>query len=111
MAAAAFRLSLLLVVVVSLVSCVTLDQDNAEKVVELRQPSDSWPAQSIMAGVEAMRAKPKPQGYPGVFGLDISSGISQTISQGGWTCMHQQGNYSFAIIEVCTILIQTFISA
>jgi len=36
----------------------------------------------------------------GVFGLDISSGISQTISQSGWSCLRTQGNYTFAIIEV-----------
>jgi len=35
----------------------------------------------------------------GVFGLDVSSGISGTISQSNWQCMNQNGNYTFAIVE------------
>jgi len=41
----------------------------------------------------------------GVFGLDISSGVSQTISQSGWSCLLTQGNYTFAIIEVRLLFI------
>lgn len=40
-------------------------------------------------------------GYGGVFGLDISAQISQVIPQSGWQCLVQQGNYTFAIIQVC----------
>ena len=47
----------------------------------------------------------------GVFGLDISSGISQTISQSGWSCLRTQGNYTFAIIEVrlCLSIIHCYL--
>lgn len=37
--------------------------------------------------------------YPGAFGVDMSSSISKTVTGDKWRCMHQQGNYSFAIIE------------
>jgi len=35
----------------------------------------------------------------GVFGLDVSSGISGSVTQTQWQCMNQQGNYTFAIVE------------
>ena len=38
-------------------------------------------------------------GLPGVFGVDMSSGISAGISAAQWECMHTQGNYDFAIIQ------------
>ena len=40
------------------------------------------------------------EGYGGVFGLDISAQISQVIPQSGWQCLVQQGNYTFAVIQV-----------
>lgn len=36
---------------------------------------------------------------PGVFGVDMSASISAGITQADWTCMNQQGNYTFAIIQ------------
>ena len=40
--------------------------------------------------------------YSGVFGLDVSSGISGTISASNWACLNSNG-YQFAVIEVCNL--------
>eukprot|EP00041_Stephanoeca_diplocostata_P034998 m.1216549 g.1216549 ORF g.1216549 m.1216549 type:complete len:270 (+) comp24614_c0_seq4:154-963(+) len=36
---------------------------------------------------------------PGTFGVDMSVGISKTITEAKWSCMHTTGNYQFAIVE------------
>ena len=56
-----------------------------------------------MGGARIRRSAPiaspstaRARGAPGVFGLDVSD---PNIPASMWSCMHTQGNYSFAIIE------------
>jgi hypothetical protein len=44
----------------------------------------------------AAAAKPFSPRSPGVFGLDVSD---NNIDGSAWSCMHTQGNYTFAVIE------------
>jgi len=41
------------------------------------------------------------EAIPGVFGLDVSSPISQSVSETSWRCLREHGNYTFAVIQVC----------
>lgn len=49
------------------------------------------------------------EAIPGVFGLDVSSPISQSVSETSWRCLREHGNYTFAVIQVRSQLCYIFL--